>query len=472
MPSTEKTDAIIFGAGPAGLAAALTLARAGKKALVIEKDKQVGGISKTLKYKDNYFDLGGHRFFTKSREVAELWEETLGKDFLTRPRLSRIYYGQKFFHYPINLWNAFAGLGFIASAQIIASFLKAQLASRKYERTFEQWVSNRFGKKLYGIFFKTYTEKVWGLPCGQIQAEWAAQRIKNLSLTSLLKNALLRQKNGQIRTLITQFKYPRYGPGMMYAKMAENVTEMGGKIILETGVKEIRHDGNGKVIGVAAKDKNGEEIFFQADHFISSLPISALIECLFPSAPPEVLAAAKNLRYRSFIAINLILNSPDIFPDNWIYVHAPEVKMGRVQNFKNWSPDMVADKNQTTLGLEYFCDEGDDFWKMPDARLIKLGLAELEKIGLGKSADFADGFVARVPKAYPIYDPAYAENMKIIREYSGAFKNLQTIGRCGMFKYNNMDHSILTGIYAAKNSLGEKHNIWNINTDQEYQEEK
>lgn len=468
----NKSDVIIFGAGPSGLAGATKLIKNNRSVTIFEREKLVGGISKTIEFKGNRFDLGGHRFFTKSKEVNDLWDETLGDDFLVRPRLSRIYYQNKFFDYPIKAMNALFGLGIFTSTQVMLSYLVTKIFPHKEEKTFEQWVSNRFGKKLFNIFFKTYTEKLWGIPCDQIQAEWAAQRIKGLSMMSAIKNALFPDKSGKIKTLIDEFKYPKFGPGMMYEKMAENVTTKGAQLFKEHSVVKINHD-NFTVKSVVVEDATGLEKEFSADHFLSSMPITELVKRLSPAAPSEVLEASQKLTYRSFITISVILKSQAAFPDTWIYIHSPEVKMGRIQNFRAWSPFMVPNKDQTALGLEYFCTEGDDFWNMKNDDLLKLGMQELEKIGLGKQADFVDGFVARVPKAYPVYDATYPENIKIVREYLEKFTNLQPIGRYGMFKYNNMDHSILTGIYAADNILdASKKDIWNVNADQEYHEEK
>lgn len=461
----------IFGAGPAGLAAADKLVKNNQSVIVFEKDKQVGGISKTLEYKGYRFDLGGHRFFTKSPEVNDLWDETLGSDFLVRSRLSRIYYKNIFFDYPIKPLNALRGLGLQESILIGFSYLKAKIFPYKEEKNFTRWISNRFGKRLFNHFFKSYTEKLWGIPCGQIQAEWAAQRIKGLSLMSALKNAFFPDKSGKIKTLIDEFKYPRYGPGMMYEKMAENIEKRGGNILKESAIVKINHE-NFAAKSVIVKNNRGEEKEYLADNFLSSMPITELIEKLEPAAPEEVIAAAKKLSYRSFITISVILNSPNPFPDTWIYIHSPEVKMGRIQNFKKWSPFMVPDDGKTALGLEYFASEGDALWNMRDEDLLKLGMEELEKIGLGERSSFVDGFVSRVPKTYPVYDAAYPENLEMIKTYLKKFKNLQPIGRYGMFKYNNMDHSILTGIYAAENILGAHHDIWEVNVDQEYHEEK
>jgi len=467
----NRSDVIIFGAGPAGLAGATKLVKDGKSVTVFEKESIVGGISKTLEFKGNRFDLGGHRFFTKAKEVNELWDEILGDDFIVRPRLSRIYYRGKFFDYPVKPLNALTNLGAIESTMILFDYLRMKLFPYKEEKTFEQWVSNRFGKRLFNHFFKSYTEKLWGIPCSEIQAEWAAQRIKGLSLSSTIRNAVFPDKSGKIKTLIDEFKYPKFGPGMMYEKMAENVKRSGGGILMETEVTSIRHE-NGTVKDALIRDHVGTEQTHSADQFLSSMPLTELIARLSPSPPAEVLEAAKRLTYRSFITISVILDTKQSFPDTWIYVHSPEVKLGRIQNFKAWSPFMIADPSKTTLGLEYFCTEGDELWTMKDEDLLKLGMSELEKIGLGRQAEFIDGFVARVPKAYPVYDAAYPENMAIVRRYLEQFKNIQPIGRYGMFKYNNMDHSILTGLYAADNILGSSNDIWEVNADQEYHEEK
>jgi protoporphyrinogen oxidase len=467
----EKQDVIIFGAGPAGLAAGIKLTENNKSVLIFEKDKQVGGISKTLEFKGYRFDLGGHRFFSKSKEVNDLWEKTLGDKFLERPRLSRMYYKNKFFSYPVKPFNALWGLGIWESVLILFSYLKIKLKPYKQENNFEQWVSNRFGKRLYNHFFKSYTEKLWGIPCQEIQAEWAAQRIKGLSLTSAVKNAIFPDRKGTIKTLIDRFKYPKLGPGMMYDKMAQNIEKAGSKIFLKSSVERINRENN-TILSVEIKNESAETNVFEADYFFSSMPITELIKKLNPLMPECVVEAAKKLKYRSFITISIILDNPKTFPDTWIYIHSPEVKMGRIQNFKNWSPFMIPDKTKTALGLEYFCTEGDDLWNTPDEDLIKLGLNELEKLKLGVKKDFVDGFVVRVPKAYPVYDSTYRENIDIIRTRLKKFNNLQPIGRYGMFKYNNMDHSILTGLYSAENVLGANHDIWKVNADQEYHETK
>lgn len=464
----QKEKIIIIGAGPAGLAAGLKLVENKKNTIIFEKDNQVGGISKTKKYKEFRFDLGGHRFFTKSKEINKLWEETLGKDFLDRDRISRIYYKEKFFDYPLKPFNTLSNLGILESVFIILSYTKSKIFPYKEEETFEQWVSNRFGKRLFNHFFKSYTEKLWGIPCNKIQAEWASQRIKNLSLTSAVKDSFQKRKN-DIKTLIKKFKYPKYGPGMMYEKIAENIKKKQGKINLNHEITQINHEKE-KIKNLIVKNHR-KKIKFPCSYLISTMPITDLIFRLNPKPPKKILNAAKNLKYRSFITISIILKTDKSFKDTWIYINSPKVKLGRIQNFIRWSPYMVNKKGYITLGLEYFCTEGDEFWKMNDKKIIKFALNELESLKLAKKSDFVDGFVIRVPKAYPVYDKNYLENLNIIKNYLKKLKNLQTIGRGGMFRYNNMDHSILTGICSAKNLIGENHDIWKINEEKSYHEE-
>jgi protoporphyrinogen oxidase len=475
---------VIIGAGPAGLTAAWELSKAGVNTVVLEKDQVVGGLARTVNYRGYRFDIGGHRFFTKVRPVEDMWREVLAADeFLHCERLSRIYYNRKFFYYPLRAFNALRGLGLWNSTLILLSYLKARAFPVKPEDTLEQWVSNRFGRRLYNIFFKTYTEKVWGIPCTEIRAEWAAQRIKGLSLVSAVKNALLPQrpqKKGEvIKTLIDAFDYPKYGPGQMWETVARLVAERGNQVRLGTDVEQLKWAGNrleAVVVSQAASNQGKgasakQLVTLQGTDFISSMPLGELVPKLDPPAPPEVLRAAARLSYRDFLTVALVVNRRDLFPDNWIYVHDPEVKLGRVQNFKNWSHHMVPDENQTCLGLEYFCFEGDQLWTMPDAELIELGKRELEQIGLARAAEVVDGAVVRMPKAYPVYDGVYAEALATVREYLSGFVNLQMVGRNGMHKYNNQDHSMLTAMLAARNVLGARYDLWQVNAEQEYHEE-
>jgi protoporphyrinogen oxidase len=464
-----ENQVVIIGAGPAGLTAAYELAKLNRRPVLLEKDNQVGGLARTESYRGFYFDMGGHRFFTKVEEVKRMWHEILGQDFVRRPRLSRIYYNGKFFDYPLKPINALFGLGFWESIRIALSYLRWQIAPYRYEESFEQWVTNRFGKRLFEIFFKSYTEKVWGISCAELKAEWAAQRIKDLSLKTVLLSMFLKPKN-TIRTLIDQFDYPRRGPGMMWNGVKDTIEKRGGEVRVNTGVIGIHR--NGKGIESVVVGSNGHRETIHGTHFISSMPVTEFINKLDPPAPPAVLKAAEKLKYRDFLTVCLIVNKPDLFPDNWIYIHDPEVKVGRIQNFKNWSLDMVPDPMKTSLGLEYFCTEGDELRNMPDADLVELGRRELDCIGLASPADIEDGCVFRVPKAYPIYDSDYRDYLAIVRDFVGSLENYQTIGRNGLHRYNNQDHAMVTGMMAVRNVIfGEKNDLWNVNTDQEYHEE-
>ena len=461
---------VIIGGGPAGLTAAYELSKAGWASVVLEKDDVLGGIARTVNYRGYRFDIGGHRFFTKVPAVEEFWREVLGEaDFLRRPRLSRIYYKKKFFQYPLRAANALRGLGLWNSALILVSFFQAQWFPRKPERTFEDWVTNRFGTRLYRTFFKSYTEKVWGMPCHEISAEWAAQRIQGLSLIAAMKNALLpppsTDKRRVIKTLIDAFDYPRLGPGQMWTTVAEIVQRRGQTVRCGAGVEKILWDGD----RVQAVEVSGERI--AGSHFISSMPMRELIHKLSPAVPAPVREAAAQLKYRDFLTVALILNRRDVFPDNWIYIHDSDVKMGRIQNFKNWSPDMVPDPAKTCLGLEYFCFEGDGLWNMPDRELIELGKRELEALGLARAVDVEDGTVVRMPKAYPVYDADYVDHLRVIRRFLESLGNLQVVGRNGMHKYNNQDHSMYTAMLAVRNILGGQYDLWRVNADQEYHEE-
>ena len=457
----------IVGAGPAGLTAAYELVKQGIIPVVLEKGDKVGGLARTESYKGYRFDIGGHRFYTKVAAVQELWQEVLGNEFIKVPRLSRIFYQGKFFNYPISAFNTLFNLGIIESALIILSYLKVRIWPLREETTFEQWVINRFGERLYKTFFKTYTEKVWGIPCSEIQADWAAQRIKGLSLTTAIINALF--GSNDTKTLIKEFDYPALGPGMMWEKFAEAVENKDGKVYLDTKVISFEREDN-KIKTITA-EHNGELVQYSADNFITSMPISALIARMKPQPPEEVLHAARSLKYRDFLIVSLIVDRPSLFPDNWIYIHSPEVKVGRIQNFKNWSAALVPDASKTCLGMEYFCNEGEELWEMSDAELVALATRELVELGLAKAADVEDGVVLRQPKAYPVYDAEYRGHLRVLEGFLKGIENLQTIGRNGMHRYNNQDHSMLTGMLAARNILGEKHDLWDVNTERSYYED-
>ena len=461
---------VIIGAGPAGLTAALELSKHSVPATVLEGDKQVGGISRTVNYKGYLFDIGGHRFFTKWDEVNQIWKETLRDKFLQRPRLSRIYYRRKFFLYPLVAKNALLGLGPVESVRILLSYFRSAVFPTPKEDNLEEWVSNRFGKRLYQIFFKTYTEKVWGVPCTSIQAEWAAQRIKGLSLMGAVKNALFPSKTPKAKTLIDRFQYPERGPGQMWETLTEQLDREGYPVLMERPVVRICHEG-GIVKRVVTRGPHGEESFEGTD-FVSSMPIRDLMNALDPRPPEDVMRAANNLRYRDFLIVSLVVNRKEVSPDNWIYVHEPGVKVGRIQNFKNWSPAMVPDPAKTCLGMEYFVFENDELWASADDKLIQMARNEIAQLGLVRPEEIEDGTVVRMQKAYPMYDPGWTERIETIREYARAsLKNLQFVGRNGMHKYNNQDHSMMTALCAAQNICGAGHDIWAINSEPDYHEE-
>jgi protoporphyrinogen oxidase len=468
--SSKPGQVVVIGAGPGGLSTAYELGRRGVACEVLEKDTQPGGIARTESYKGYLFDLGGHRFFTKISVVQKMWEEILGGDFVKRPRMSRIFFGSKFFRYPLSPWDALSKLGPFEAARCLASYVMARIKPIEPEVSFADWVSNRFGRRLFTMFFRTYTEKVWGMPCEEIGAEWASQRIKGLNLTEVIKNAFLPQRNATqaggkvIKTLIDEFLYPRRGPGMMWERCAEIVEERGSRVHYRTPVEKILWE-PGRVLAVKA---NGR--LFKGDHFVSTMPIRDLLQSLDPAPPPDVLAAAGDFHYRDFLIVALILQKPDPFPDNWIYIHDPSVKVGRIQNFRSWSPEMVPDPDTSCVGMEYFCFEGDGLWNSTEAELVERATAELVRIGLAKPEDVVDGRVTRVPKAYPIYDNSYKRGLEKVRGFLATVPNLQLIGRNGMHQYNNQDHSVLTGLLAARNIMGANYDLWSVNAGDEYHE--
>ena len=479
QPGARKVDqlapgerTVVIGAGPAGLTAAYLLSRQGHAVTVLEGDDVVGGISRTAQYKGFRFDIGGHRFFTKIAPVEALWHEILGPEFISVPRMSRIHYNGKYFDYPLKAANALGGLGIWQTILIVLSYLKARLWPSKVEENFEQWVSNRFGKRLYRIFFKTYTEKVWGIPCTEIRAEWAAQRIQGLSLAKAILSATqLNKRSTKIKSLINEFQYPRLGPGQMWEMCRDRIVELGNEVHLRHYVDALETE-NGRVVAVRASTPEGMKRF-PCDHVINTMPVRTLVESLQPAAPAPVCEAADGLKYRDFLVVALMLDKQKLFPDNWIYIHTPGVKVGRIQNFNNWSAAMVPVSGMTCLGMEYFCFEGDGLWESKDADLIAQAGRELEELGLGATrAMVKDGAVIRMPKAYPIYDSRYRDCLDTVRHHLDGISNLHTVGRNGMHKYNNQDHSMLTAMMAIWNMQGASHDIWSVNTDFEYHEEQ
>jgi protoporphyrinogen oxidase len=477
--SKNVIENLIIGAGPAGLTTAYTLAKSGAEVVVLEQDPvYVGGISRTVEYKGFLFDIGGHRFFSKAKEVVELWDEILPNDFIDRPRLSRIYYGEKFYAYPLRAFEALRNLGIFQSALCMASYGWAKLTPVRNPRSFHDWTRNQFGERLFSIFFKTYTEKVWGMPCDEISADWAAQRIKGLDLMGAVIDALkrslgLHNKGGGAvaKTLIESFRYPRRGPGMMWEAAAEKVRGFGGQVVMGRTVEALAWDEAAGFWTVTARKTDGGRETYQARNVVSSAPMRELAAAITPTV--EAMPAAEGLKYRDFLTVVLIGKSSLDLPDNWVYIHDPSVKVGRVQNFRSWSPEMIPDADSTCLGLEYFCFEGDGLWTSADEDLIEQAKREIDKIGLMRAEEVTDACVVRQVKAYPVYDDDYRANVETLRqEFARRFPTLHLVGRNGMHKYNNQDHAMMTGMLTAKNILAGRilFDVWEVNEDAEYGE--
>ncbi len=487
IPQSQVPHSKVFiiGAGPAGLTSSYLLTKQGIPTTVIEADPvYVGGISRTANYKDFLFDIGGHRFFSKSKEVVDLWKEILPQDFIERPRLSRIYYDGKYYSYPLKAFEALGNLGVVESGLCVLSFMYKQAFPNEKPVTFHEWVANQFGERLFSIFFKTYTEKVWGMSCDDISADWAAQRIKGLDLWTAMSSALRNsiapkgKKDGTkahdgevIKTLIESFQYPRKGPGMMWDAAAAKTRAQGGAIHMGTTLTGLVYDAAAKLWTITARTGDGTRHTDTAEHVISSAPITELVAS-FDTAP-KCVDTAKKLRYRDFLTVALIVEKPDLFPDNWIYIHEPSVKVGRIQNFRSWSPELIPNTTQSCLGLEYFCFEGDGLWASSDDGLKALATKELAEIGLVQPGDIMDGCVVRQKKAYPVYDDSYKANVETIRsELAESYPGLHLVGRNGMHKYNNQDHAMMTAMLTVENIIAGKqvYDIWNVNEDAEYHE--
>lgn len=474
MTKITKKKVAIIGAGPAGLAVAYEFITKNKlkeyEIEIYESDSQVGGISKTLKFKGYRFDLGGHRFYTKYKEIDKFYKNILGSEMLIRERLSRIFFEKKFYNYPLSASNVLNNLGLLRSIKLGLSWLFRSLNKYKDEKTFDKWVSNRFGDKLFNTFFKSYTEKLWGIPTNKLSADWAAQRIQNFDFLKAVISAFFGTNSSSSKTIIKKFYYPKYGPGMLYEKMKNFLKAKGVKIYLNSEIVDIGKQ-NKKINEIVIMNKKtGKTSSKKVDYLVSTMPLNKLVILLKPKIPLK--KTIKQFKFRSFLTVNLIIKS-NPFPDNWIYIHDTGVKALRMQNFRNWSPFMIkkGEKN-TPIGMEYFAYEGDELWKTKDQELLKLAKKELGIIGLAKPEDVLDGFVHRVKNAYPIYNFNYKTTLNIAKEYLEEFENLYLCGRGGLFRYNNMDHSILTGFYVARNIiLGEnKFDAWSVNEDESYLE--
>lgn len=518
----QKKKAIIIGAGPAGLTAAYQLLKnTDYVPIILESSPYIGGISKTINYKGNRIDIGGHRFFTKSEKVDRLWDEIMDpafpldpakdrvrsdyvdtdknkltmeeakKRFLTRSRISRIFYQKKFFDYPVTLSvKTLRDLGFVKTLKIIGGFVYIKILPKKDDSTLENFYINRFGLELYKTFFKSYTEKLWGMPPSQISSEWGAQRVKGVSLSKVVTDSIkkmlsIKNSKNTEASLIEQFKYPALGPGQLWETLADKITKMGGEILLNHTVCQVDLQDN-KILSVGAEDTEGRVSKFEGDIFFSTMPVKDLVKALSPKLSNELTLIADGLPYRDFITVGLLYSDLKIknqtnietlnnnIPDNWLYIHEPDVQICRIQIFNNWSPFMVADQKNTWLGLEYVCDEKDDFWKMSDHEIITRAKKELFETGIADNEKFLDGTVIRMKKTYPAYSGTYKDFGKL-RKYLDTIENLYLIGRNGMHRYNNQDHSMLTAMVAVdniKNGVKTRENIWQVNTEAEYHEEK
>ena len=467
----SKYDIVIIGGGPSGLSAAYECVKHGAKVLVLEQENLVGGLARTIVHGGNRYDVGPHRFFTMNQEINDLFREVCAEDLINVKRLTRIYYDQKFFDYPIKPFNAIKGLGAAKIFPIVSSYALARLGARKDIpiTSFEEWAIKSFGTELYKIFFKGYTEKVWGIDCKRISSDWASQRIKGLDMVSAISNALFKKIENRPKTLVDEFMYPRLGAGQLYEKMAEKIRSAGSIVLNNVKVKSILSE-RGRIKSLRAEDSRGAKYFFEGDFFLSSAPLTEMAEMLSDSCPDSVLDARRKLRYRNHIGVNLEIEGKT-FPDNWIYINCSIQKMARISNYKNFSNLMVAREGVSPITVEYFAFPGDGIWQLSDIKLKDLAVAEIERAGLGRRIDVRDYFVVRSQKAYPVLEIGYKQHVDVIRKWLNDWRNLMPMGRGGLFKYNNQDHAMYTGILAARTALGLGHfNPWNVNTDSTYHE--
>ena len=463
----EKKKIAVIGAGPAGITAAYELSKKGHEVEVFEASPHVGGLSKSIDLWNQRVDLGPHRFFSNDTKVNQVWLEVVGKDYKMVDRLTRIYYKKKFYYYPLKPFDALKKLGLGTAFLCVMSYMKERVFPIKKDGSFETWVIGRFGYRLYSIFFKTYSEKLWGISCRELDEDFAAQRIKKLSLFKAVWNAMFKGKKNKHKTLVDQFAYPLQGTGMVYERMRDQIESNGNQVHLNTPVKKVNcKDGTVNSIEL----ENGETKEY--DHIISSMPITLLVNNM-DEVPQNVIEANNQLKFRNTILVYLKVEGLDVFPDNWLYVHANDLQMGRITNFHNWVPEINNNEKSTIVVLEYWAYNQDAIWNSTDEELITLGKDELRKTGLIKDLEISDGHVIKLPKCYPVYATGYKVPLKVVEEHLTGINNLSVIGRYGAFKYNNQDHSILMGILAAENIAdGKENNLWEINTDYEDYQEK
>jgi len=457
----------IIGAGPAGLTTAYALCKQGYEVHVYEASNEAGGLSRTIDLWGMKADIGPHRFFSTDKRVNSLWLELVGKDYKMINRKTRILYNQKYFNYPLKAGNALLNLGPITAGSCLLSYMKQKLFPIKQDGSFQNWVVHRFGERLFELFFKSYSEKLWGISCTDLDADFAAQRIKKLSLKEAVISALRKNKSNQHKTLVDQFAYPNEGSGIVYNRMVDFILQQKGKLNFRTPVVSLQVDQN-RVVGLTTI--NGESHSF--DHVVSSMPLTHLLKAL-PSVPENISHSATQLKFRNTIMVYLLIDSEHLFDDNWLYIHSPNLKTGRITNFRNWTPALYGESKKTILSMEYWCYEEDEGWTESDENIISLASNELVKSGLCKKNLIEEGKVLRIPKCYPVYSKGYRKLLEPIEEYINGFKNLQAIGRFGAFKYNNQDHSILMGLLAAENIIDfKKHNLWAVNTDYDLYQER